>query len=65
MNDGCIKIAAAEPVRVACVGDSITFGAGVAQREVNCYPVVLNKLLGDKYQVKNFGVSGSTLLKKA
>lgn len=54
----------AAPVRVACVGDSITYGAGVAGREANCYPVVLGKLLGAKYETKNFGVSGATLLKQ-
>jgi lysophospholipase L1-like esterase len=54
----------AEKVRVACVGDSITFGACVADREKNCYPVVLGGLLGDKYDVRNFGVNGATLLKK-
>ena len=51
-------------IRVACVGDSITFGSGVAGRESNSYPAVLGKLLGKKYDVKNFGVSGATLLKK-
>jgi lysophospholipase L1-like esterase len=51
-------------IRVACVGDSITFGACVADRGNNCYPAVLGKLLGDRYEVRNFGVSGSTLLKK-
>jgi len=54
----------ADKTRVACVGDSITFGACVADREKNCYPVVLGGLLGDKYDVRNFGVSGATLLKK-
>jgi len=54
----------AEKIRVACVGDSITFGACVQDREKNCYPVVLGGLLGDKYDVRNFGVSGATLLKK-
>jgi acyl-CoA thioesterase I len=56
--------AAAEPVKVACVGDSITFGAGVEKREENAYPKVLGKLLGDGYEVRNFGVSGATLLRK-
>ncbi|PYM15372.1 MAG: hypothetical protein DME18_04450 [Verrucomicrobia bacterium] len=51
-------------IRVACVGDSITFGAGVENRESNCYPVVLGKLLGARFEVRNFGVSGATLLKK-
>jgi len=55
---------AAEPVKVACVGDSITFGAGVDKREENAYPKVLGKLLGDGYEVRNFGVSGATLLRK-
>ena len=54
----------AEKTRVACVGDSITFGACVQDREKNCYPAVLGGLLGDKYEVRNFGVSGATLLKK-
>ncbi len=51
-------------VRVACVGDSITYGAAVEDRANNCYPAVLGKLLGDKYEVRNFGVSGATMLKK-
>ena len=54
----------AEVKRVACVGDSITFGAGVKNRAENCYPAQLQKLLGSDYQVRNFGNSGSTMLKK-
>ncbi|HEX8914120.1 MAG TPA: GDSL-type esterase/lipase family protein [Humisphaera sp.] len=50
-------------IKVACVGDSITYGAGIKDRDVNSYPAVLGKLLGDKYEVKNFGNSGSTLLR--
>lgn len=49
---------------MACVGDSITFGACVDSREQNCYPAVLGRLLGDKYEVQNFGVIGATLLRK-
>ncbi|HEY3323876.1 MAG TPA: GDSL-type esterase/lipase family protein [Planctomycetota bacterium] len=56
--------AADEKIRVACIGDSITFGAGVEQRDQNHYPKVLGELLGDKYETKNFGISGTTLLKK-
>lgn len=48
------------PVRVACVGDSITFGSGVEDREKNAYPAVLGRLLGDGFEVRNFGVSGAT-----
>lgn len=50
------------PVRVACVGDSITFGYGIAKGKT--YPDQLGRLLGEGYDVRNFGVSGSTLLKK-
>lgn len=52
------------PIRVACVGDSITFGSGVEDREQNSYPAVLDRLLGEKYEVRNFGVSGATLQKR-
>jgi len=45
--------AEAKPVRVACVGDSITEGSG--------YPAKLRALLGGNYLVGNFGVSGSTI----
>ncbi len=51
------------PVRLACVGDSITYGAGVPDRAHMAYPVVLGGLLGSRYVVVNFGVSGATLLK--
>ena len=51
-----------EPVRVACVGDSITFGHGIKDRENDAYPGVLRSLLGEKYDVRNFGVSGSTTM---
>lgn len=54
----------AEKIRVACVGDSITYGACVQDREKNCYPAVLSGLLGDTHDVRNFGVNGATLLKK-
>lgn len=47
-------------VRVACVGDSITWGAGVEGRETNSYPAQLQKLLGSRFDVRNFGRSGAT-----
>jgi lysophospholipase L1-like esterase len=49
------------PVRVACVGDSITFGAGAARGM--SYPAQLGRMLGNKWEVHNFGVSGTTMLK--
>ena len=54
----------AEAKKVACLGDSITFGAGVKNRGENNYPLQLEKMLGNNYQVKNFGVNGATILKK-
>jgi lysophospholipase L1-like esterase len=54
-NDGA-------PVRVACVGDSITAGMGAEKGK--SYPSQLQAILGHKWEVKNFGVSGRTLLKK-
>lgn len=52
------------PMRVACVGNSITYGALVENREKNCYPAVLGGMLGEDYEVRNFGHSGATLLNK-
>ena len=33
-----MAVHAAEPIRVAYIGDSITFGSGVQGRETNSYP---------------------------
>ena len=55
---------AQDKIKVACVGNSITYGSGVANREVNAYPVKLQGMLGDKYEVGNFGKPGATLLNK-
>lgn len=54
----------AAPIRVACIGNSITYGAGIANREKNSYPAQLQSYLGDDYEVENFGVSATTLLSK-
>jgi acyl-CoA thioesterase I len=51
--------------KVACVGNSITYGATVAQRVKNNYPKQLDDLLGGAWDVRNFGVSGTTMLKNA
>ena len=45
-------------IKVACVGDSITYGHGVKNWPKNNYPVLLQKLLGDQYHVNSYGVSG-------
>ena len=51
------------PTHVACVGDSITAGAGASVPAKN-YPSVLQTLFGAQVQVKNFGHSGATMLSK-
>jgi acyl-CoA thioesterase-1 len=50
--------------KIACVGDSITYGSGIIERDSLSYPKQLQNKLGKKYEVQNFGVSGATLLKK-
>lgn len=47
-------------VKVACVGNSITYGAGIFNRDKNSYPVQLQYYLGDGYEVRNFGSNGAT-----
>lgn len=54
----------AQNTKVACVGNSITFGAGIKERSINSYPSQLQELLGDSYEVGTFGFSGATMLKK-
>lgn len=63
----CIVVAAiafsphslsADPIKVVCIGDSITFGAGVKDRVENSYPAQLQALLGTTYKVSNCGTSG-------
>lgn len=48
--------------KVACIGDSITFGYGLANRTVEAYPSRLQALLDErfpgKFEVRNFGSSG-------
>ena len=55
---------AQKKIRVACVGNSITYGYTLSDREQNAYPFKLQKMLGDAYEVGNFGHSGATLLNK-
>jgi lysophospholipase L1-like esterase len=53
------------PIRVACVGDSITYGATITNRDRDSYPAQLGKLLGAGWDVRNFGHSGATMLRRA
>ena len=38
---------AAENTKVACIGDSITYGYGLADRERESYPAQLQKMLDE------------------
>ena len=51
-------------IKVSCVGNSITYGMRIEDRDNDCYPVQLQRLLGDRYEVGNFGKSGATLLRR-
>ena len=54
----------ADNIKVACVGNSITEGFGLENPSVESYPAVLQSLLGNNYEVENFGLSARTLLMK-
>ncbi len=49
-------------IKVACVGDSITYGFGISNWPKYNYPKQLQKLLGKNYYVANFGVNGSCVV---
>ena len=53
---------AQDAVKVACIGDSITDGHGIDLRDANAYPAQMQKMLGNKYNVKNFGISARTVM---
>lgn len=63
---GCmsLSIVAQRPVKVACVGNSITAGYLLKDPTTESYPSRLQQLLGEGYEVGNFGHSGATLLSK-
>ena len=58
-----LSATARKVVRVACVGNSITYGTGIANREQDAYPAQLQRMLGKDYVVGNFGKPGATLLR--
>ncbi|NRB50634.1 MAG: hypothetical protein HRU41_23395 [Saprospiraceae bacterium] len=49
---------------IACVGDSITFGARLEAPDTYSYPAQLQLMLGNQYQVHNLGVGSCTLIRK-
>ena len=43
-------------IKVACIGDSITSGFTLLNPRRDSYPSLLQKMLGDSYEVRDFGV---------
>lgn len=56
-------------IRMATVGNSITYGALLANPATECYPAQLGNMLsevyGDTVEIKNFSVSGRTMMRSA
>ena len=52
-------------IRVACVGDSITNGALIFGCFFRSYPARLQKMLGRKYHVENYGLNDRTVQSNA
>ncbi|MDE6605168.1 MAG: hypothetical protein K2K85_04005 [Clostridia bacterium] len=50
-----------EGIKVACVGDSLTYGTTLLNRKVESYPARLAKLLGKGFDVVNLGFAGYAL----
>lgn len=48
-------------VKVACIGDSITWGFTLLRRAKMCYPTLLGGMLGPGYEVRNFGQNDATV----
>ncbi|MBO4934376.1 MAG: hypothetical protein J5441_04305 [Clostridia bacterium] len=51
---------AAQTIKIACVGDSITYGYGLTSEM--SYPFKLGTYLGSNYEVTNFGEGSATML---
>lgn len=51
-------------IKIACIGNSVTFGYGLGNPAEDSYPSQLQALLGQRFEVRNFGHSGATLLRE-
>lgn len=45
--------------KVACIGDSLTYGTKIDDKKNFSYPAQLQRKLGELYEVKNFGLPNS------
>lgn len=50
-----------ETIKIACVGDSITYGETLDDIVFESHPAQLEMLLGDKYVVGNYGRNGTSV----
>lgn len=51
--------------KIACIGNSITYGYGLSNATTQSYPARLQALLGTtNYSVQNYGVNSTTMTKK-
>ena len=48
-----------DTIKVACVGNSVTYGYGISNWPKNNYPFILESFLGDEYTVNNYGKAGT------
>ena len=61
-TSGTSAVQSNTPVKVACVGDSITQGVGANPESVYSYPAQMQNILGDEYEVLNAGVSNTVVM---
>ncbi len=56
------ELTSTDKIKVACVGDSITLGIKDENENYISYPKKLGEMLGDSYDIGNFGEGGATVL---
>ena len=49
--------------KIACIGNSITAGAGLQNPYLDAWPIQLRTILGAGYYTEDLGVSGTTMMK--
>lgn len=52
-------------IKIACVGDSITYGSTLKFRRLSNYPHKLSNALNPKYIIRNFGVPGACVIENS
>ena len=57
-------VSEAQTIKIACVGNSITYGDGIINRDKMSYPSILQAWMGAGYTIRNFGVNSTTMLRK-